>query len=227
MTIREHHIPVSRTARYCTTGGTGAPVREVWFVCHGYAQLAARFIRHFEPVAGAHRLIVAPEALSRFYVERAGQSHAHVPVGASWMTREDRLSEIDDYVEYLDALYAAIFQQVSRADATVLVLGFSQGVATAARWVSRGAVHADQLVLWGGLLPADLEYHAAVHRLRETTVTVVVGDDDHHVRASDMAAQAEQLAAHDIFPQSLSYPGGHRLDPNVLRGLAAGMPTRS
>jgi len=227
MTIREHHIPVSRTARYCTTGGTGAPVREVWFVCHGYAQLAARFIRHFEPVAGAHRLIVAPEALSRFYVERPGQSHAHVPVGASWMTREDRLSEIDDYVEYLDALYAAVFQEVPRAGATVLVLGFSQGVATAARWVSRGAVHADQLVLWGGLLPHDLDYGAAAPHLRETTVTVVAGDDDQHVSPSDMATQAERLAAHDIFPQLLSFPGAHRLDASVLRELAAGMPTRS
>lgn len=223
MTIREHHIPVSRTARYCTTGGTGAPVREVWFVCHGYAQMAARFIRHFEPVAGAHRLIVAPEALSRFYVERPGQSHAHVPVGASWMTREDRLSEIDDYVEYLDALYAAVFQEVPRAGATVLVLGFSQGVATAMRWLSRGSLHAERLVLWGGLPPADLDYAAAAPVLRELELTFVVGDRDEHVAGTDVVAASERLERHGVALRVLHHPGGHRLDADVLLGLAEGV----
>ena len=220
MAIHEHHIPVSRTARYCTAGGAGPALREVWFVCHGYAQLASRFIRHFEPVAAAHRLIVAPEALSRFYVERPGQPHSHVPVGASWMTREDRLSEIDDYVEYLDAVHAEIFREVPRADVSVLVLGFSQGVATAARWLSRGAARAERLVLWGGLLPQDLDYAAAASGLRDAEMTLVVGDHDEHIGSADLAAQSERLEHHGIVPRIVRYGGGHHLDGGVLLGLA-------
>jgi len=98
---REHHLPVSRTARYFTIGEPDASLTELWFVCHGYGQLAGRFVRHFESIDAPHRMIVAPEALSRFYVEVAGKTHADTHVGASWMTREDRLSDIEDYVEYL------------------------------------------------------------------------------------------------------------------------------
>ena len=49
---REHHLPVSRTARYFTIGDRTQALRELWFVCHGYGQLAGRFIRHFESIAG-------------------------------------------------------------------------------------------------------------------------------------------------------------------------------
>ncbi len=100
----EHHITVARTARYFTIGDPAAT--EIWFVCHGYGQLAARFLKRFEPITEGARLVVAPEGLSRFYVgsgERRDQ-----PVGATWMTREDRLHEIADYVKYLDAVYADV-----------------------------------------------------------------------------------------------------------------------
>src|SRR3546814_5982443 len=101
--IDEHSITVPRTARYYTMGEPQDQPRELWYVCHGYAQLGSRFIRRFAPLDDGTRLIVAPEALSRFYLEVKGRTHAESPVGASWMTREDRLSEIDDYVAYLDA----------------------------------------------------------------------------------------------------------------------------
>src|ERR1051325_10016453 len=52
------------------------------------------------------RRLVAPEGLSRFYLsERATERR----VGASWMTREDRLAEIADYLGYLDAVYDDVF----------------------------------------------------------------------------------------------------------------------
>ena len=153
---REHHLPVSRTARYYTTGEPHAGVRELWFVCHGYGQLAGRFIRHFEAIATPERLIVAPEALSRFYVEVQGKTHADTHVGASWMTREDRLSDIEDYVEYLDALHAHIWSALGGALPVFTAFGFSQGVATVARWLERTKVHVDRALFWGNAIPGDI-----------------------------------------------------------------------
>ena len=94
---REHHLAVNRTARYHTLGEPSAALRQVWFVLHGHAQLSAFFIRHFAVLDDGTRLIVAPEALDRFYVDRttftgAGQAR----VAATWMTKEDRLAEIAD-----------------------------------------------------------------------------------------------------------------------------------
>ncbi len=67
--ITPHSLVVPRTARYYTLGPTHGFPRELWFVCHGYGQLAERFLRQFAPLDDGTRLIVAPEALSRFYLD--------------------------------------------------------------------------------------------------------------------------------------------------------------
>src|SRR5690606_29110285 len=114
-TMREQHTTVPRTARYYTLGRAGPELGQVWFVCHGYGQLAARFIRRFRGLDNGRRLIVAPEALSRFYVGDHGGPHGpESRVGATWMTREDRLREIDDYVRYLDLLHDHVMAGADR-----------------------------------------------------------------------------------------------------------------
>jgi predicted esterase len=217
--IREHHIPVSRTARYCTLGDPLGQPRELWYVCHGYGQLAARFLRRFISLNDGNHLIVAPEALSRFYLERPGRTHAHSPVGACWMTREDRLSEIDDYIGFLDALHKQLVQSLSSAATRITVLGFSQGVATACRWVARGSVHADRLILWGGLVPPDLDLDAHADVFRALELSVVAGDSDPHVGVSSLTAQQARLAQHGINPRHVSYAGGHEITGEALASV--------
>lgn len=214
--MREHHIPVARTARYYTLGDPLGEPRELWYVCHGYGQLAARFLRRFVPLDDGSRLIVAPEALSRFYIERPGRTHAHSPVGASWMTREDRLSEIDDYIRFLDALHAQLLQPLSHARPRIIVLGFSQGVATACRWVTGGTVRADRLVLWGGLIPPDLELGAHAETFRGLELISVAGESDPHVPSSALADQRARLASHGLAARELSYAGGHEIQGELL-----------
>jgi predicted esterase len=217
--IREHHIPVSRTARYCTLGDPLGQPRELWYVCHGYGQLAARFLRRFTSLNNGARLVVAPEALSRFYLERPGRSHAHSPVGASWMTREDRLSEIDDYIRFLDALHAQITRPLVSPPARTVVLGFSQGVATACRWVARGSVRADRLVLWGSLVPPDLDLDANAEVFRALELVIVAGDSDPHLPPSSLIEQHTRLARFGINPRHVTYPGGHDISGEALASL--------
>lgn len=103
MAITEHHIQTTRTARYYSLGSFDDDITELWFVLHGYSQRAEDFIANFIPIIREGMLIVAPEALSRFYSRGfAGE------VAASWMTREDRMHEIADYILYLDTLFAEI-----------------------------------------------------------------------------------------------------------------------
>ena len=220
--MREHHLTVTKTARYFTLGEVHETLRQVWFVCHGYGQLAARFLRHFEVLDDGHRLIVAPEALSRFYVETGvGTSHADVPVGATWMTREDRLSEIADYVSYLDALYAQIFQDVLRERVEVYVLGFSQGAATVCRWVGAAGCKVDVLVLWGGLIPPDIELPTVAPVFRQLRLTTVAGERDTMVTREHIDKQEERLSELGIPHRLVTFDGGHHLDRTVLAGLAA------
>ena len=66
MLFRSRHIEVTRTARYWILGEELPSPSEVWFVLHGYRQLARRFLRRFERLADGTRAVVAPEAIARF-----------------------------------------------------------------------------------------------------------------------------------------------------------------
>ena len=217
MESREHHIKIQRTARYLTLGQQHEKVEQVWFVCHGYGQLAHEFLQYFEGLDNGSRLIIAPEGLSRYY-----RDDTHRGVGASWMTREDRLNEIEDYVAYLEALYTHIFERVDRDSVEVFVLGFSQGVATAARWIAHGTVHAEHLVLWAHLVPEEFRSREGFRRLRAIELTLVCGTRDKLVTPAHLAEQRERLEAHGVNARELSFKGGHRLDRETLLAIATG-----
>ena len=215
-TMNRHHITVPKSARYATLGEPHADIKQVWFVCHGYGQLGPRFIRHFACLNNGERLIVAPEGLSRYYVD-----HATGKIGASWMTREDRQSDIDDYVRYLDLLHDKVFEAVDRSAVGVFVLGFSQGAATVCRWVAYGNPVADHLILWGGMVPPDLDLTADADPLRHTNVSLVLGDHDEFANPSAVTREEARLKENNIHYEFVWFDGGHHLDDVVLLRLAA------
>ena len=214
--MQEHHLTVPCTARYFTLGAPSSETRQVWFVCHGYGQLAGRFLAEFAVLEEPRRYLVAPEGLSRYYV-----NHLRREVGASWMTSEDRLVAIANYVRYLDALYEHVFATVRRTQVTVTVLGFSQGAATVARWISHGRAIADRLVLWGELLPPDLDLDSAWGKLEDARLTFVAGRDDTYVDETRLTDSEALLLDRDIPYEIVRYDGGHSIDRAVLQSLAA------
>ena len=98
--MKEQTIETKKTARYYTLGTLSENTKTVWFVCHGYGQLANYFLRNFKLLENEKTFVISPEGFHRYYLN--GFSGR---VGASWMTKEDRLNDIADYVAYLDQLY--------------------------------------------------------------------------------------------------------------------------
>ncbi len=203
------HLSVPRTARYYTLGEPQGDWDELWFVLHGYGQLAGRFLGEFERVALPGRLIVAPEGLSRFYLRGdAGR------VGASWMTRDDREAEVGDQVSYLDALYAHL--TAGRGDARVGLFGFSQGAATAMRWAVLGRARASRVILWSGGVPPDLDQPAARRALEGARVELVVGEADRSFTEARVEEELARLRALVGEPGLSRFAGGHRIDADLL-----------
>ena len=213
--MSEHFITVARTARYYSLGAV--PAREIWFACHGYAQLARYYIKQFQPLDDGSRLIVAPEALNRYYLENAPGVHGpDARIGATWMTREDREHEIEDYIAYLDALYDAV---VGDDVATrIIALGFSQGTATVSRWVARGRARIDHVVLWGGSLAPELNAEPAL--LRGASLTIAIGAADAQITPARVDAEDRRLRDAGVDYRLHRYAGGHRIEPDALRELA-------
>jgi predicted esterase len=215
----EHHLTVPRTARYYALGTAGPETRSVWIACHGYGHLAGEFVTGLRAVATPDRLIIAPEALNRYYHDTRPGASATSAVGATWMTREDRRSEIADQITYLDALYATLFRDVAREAVRVTVLGFSQGAATVSRWLAHSTVRVDRVICWAGAIPDDVSL-AADSALARAVLVMVVGSRDQYATAARIAAQEAALNEAGKSFTRFEFDGGHRLDDTVLQDLA-------
>ncbi len=207
--MEERFIRVPRTARYHVLGNVKTAKR-LWFVLHGYGQLARYFLNKFEGIE-KDLIVVAPEGLSRFYLDAA-----HQRVGATWMTREDREHEIADQIEFLDSLASSVKLNVA-PDVKTGVLGFSQGVATACRWAVSGRTGLDRMVLWSGSFPPEIDQHIMRARLSRTHVDVIHGTKDALVPRAIAEQTVTRLSAAQVAHTLHQFEGGHDLEPVLLK----------
>lgn len=111
---------------------------------HGYAELADANLAELEKIPGVERWSVAAiQALHPFYT-RSGQ------VVANWMTRLDRELAIGDNLAYVGKVLDAL-----PAPEHLVFLGFSQGVAMAARAAAH--IRCAGLILLGGDIPPEIK----------------------------------------------------------------------
>jgi predicted esterase len=211
-----HELNFSCNARYFKLGTLDANTRQIWFVLHGYGQLAQYFIRKFRSLEGHGVCVIAPEGLSRFYLEdvNARAQSGNNRVGATWMTRENRLMDIQNYLQYLNTLYS---QEVPVGkNVPVTVLGFSQGAATATRWVIDGKIDFSRLILWAGIFPPDIDFEAGKAILSGKTTALVYGTADPFLQDSRFAEHKMLAEKLGVDPAAHTFNGGHDLDENTL-----------
>jgi predicted esterase len=214
--MTEHHLTITRTARYYQLGRLSAHTKQVWFVCHGYGQLAEYFSRHFAFLieADPDTVVIAPEGLSRFYLTGNGGR-----VGASWMTSHDRLHEINDHVNFLNQVAKSVLAECS-AHVRITVLGFSQGTATVCRWLTRAHFRPTHLILWAGSFPEDIDPVLAEYLLHDLALTVVVGTADEYVSLPLQTEYLERLTGLGAKPKLVTFAGKHELNRSVLEAIA-------
>jgi predicted esterase len=136
------------------------------------------------------------------------------------MTRDDRENEIRDYVGYLDTLLATLRARLTGRP-RVIVVGFSQGAATGARWVSQGNAVVDHLVLWGGTVPPEIDLAGGPSVFRDVPVTLVAGTRDQYITPELAARENERLEKAGITHQLIAFEGGHVISRSALRKVAA------
>lgn len=220
-TLRTESISTWRTALVASLGPEpGAGARELWYILHGQAMRAAQILEMAAALDDGTRLLVAPEALNRHYVGPAVSRDA--PIGATWMTRAERESEMRDYVAYFETLHARMRERFGGATAPVTILGFSQGGAAAVRWVAGGTIRPKHLVVWESSLPPEVDWRALMARQPGLRVTYVCGTRDKFITPKVLDAQHAILHEAGVPFEAVSFEGGHRLDDETLRGLASG-----
>lgn len=144
------HFQSKKHFRYLFQKGNSSIAQEKLLVAlHGYGQLIPYFAKKFEGLE-EHTSLLFPEGMHRFYLN--GTSGR---VGASWMTREDRLIDIEDNLGWLTELLDYIKSQHNFKEITLL--GFSQGGATAARLYFKQPSYFQRLIMWASVFPPDIE----------------------------------------------------------------------
>lgn len=214
----EHHLIVQRTARYYVLGELSEQTTDLWFVLHGYGQLAQYFIRRFDVVQNQKTVVVAPEGLSRLYL-----NGEYSKIGASWITREDRDYEIQDYVAYLNKLYDTVMAARPAESAQPLritLFGFSQGAATVCRWLNNGHIHADRLILWAGFFPKGIADVIDPAKLADVETIYVYGRQDEYIeQLPDVAGYISGMQTELPTLRIVPFEGKHVVEREVLTGV--------
>lgn len=217
--MNQSEITFPCKARYFKTGEINQHTNQIWFVLHGYGQLAQYFIRKFQRLREHNICVIAPEALSRFYLEDvlSRSQSGNNRVGATWMTKENRVMDIENYLHYLDAV--ALHELKEFKELPVTVLGFSQGAATASRWILNGNILPKRLILWAGIFPHDMDVKSGKEILKTIKTTVVYGEVDPFLNDDRFAEMNLLTNKLNIKPDVYSYVGGHEIHEETLLKL--------
>jgi predicted esterase len=175
-------------------------------VLHGYGQLTTFFSRKLQDMDGSGFDIILPEALNRFYLEgSAGR------VGASWMTKEEREQDIQDNHRYLENILKSYSSQYKK----MVLMGFSQGGATAARFYSENKTKLNGLILWSSVFPPDIDSLKSVFTKQKDFF--VLGNDDPYFKYEK---QKEVLTLHqELGFETITFEGKHDLNSLVLQSI--------
>lgn len=212
--MQSHQIQVQKTAHYYTYGSLNSKTKAIFFVFHGYGQLASKIIHKFDNFEEEEVFVVAPEGLSRFYF--GGFTGK---VGASWMTKADREQEIEDYCRYIQQVYDGYVNDFPEA-ARIHLLGFSQGGVTATRFLLlQKPQNIFSLILWGSDIPPDLDYKKNKAFLDAIQLHWIYGKQDQFLTEDRIVQLKKRFEQFGLAPKITTFEGKHEIDRPTLTSL--------
>ena len=210
--INSKSFEVKQTARWFHLGQQPSDCGKILIALHGYGQHPAYMMESLKPLLDSieNLCIVAPEGLSRFYIKGTDGR-----VGASWMTRDDRVQDIKDNIYYLNSWWDSI---EVKSETEIILLGFSQGVATAGRWLADG-FGSDKVIFHSGSIPAEWQDDAPSFNTRINKWTILRGDSDNIYPEETHKATATLFERLSLNFESLSFDGSHKMTAQHLKDL--------
>jgi predicted esterase len=197
----EKQISYTHNNSYSTLNTISSSTKNIWLVFHGMGYLSRYFMRYFKKLNPEENFIIAPQAPSKYY---HGSNFKHV--GASWLTKDNTLIETANILAYVDAVF-----NTEKPDELprFIVLGYSQGVSIATRWLSSRKIQCDEIVLHSGGIPEELRPIDFEYLDPKTKVTYIYGNKDQYI--TEARKTEEELKGNRLF--------GNRLQIRVFNGI--------
>lgn len=209
------YLPIEKQARIYLSQKPHQNIKKCWICFHGYGMLGQYFLPKFESLFQEDTLVIVPEALSRFYLDPQYEK-----VGASWMTKDDRLLDIQEQHLYLNKVYKELVGTLTKLE-EFNVLGFSQGVSTAWRWIQQQKITVNHLVIWAGSIPLE-----PLHSFYVENLWLVYALDDPYAQWVNPQTIKDWLDKQSIDYELLLFQGGHTIPKEVLEDLIIRMKGR-
>ncbi len=213
MTSKEKSVAYTITNSYSTLNKLTERTKRVWMVFHGLGHLSTYFIRYFNELPANENYIIAPQAQSKYYLN---ESYTHV--GASWLTKNNTEEGITNVLHYIDSVFK---NEKVPEHCELIVLGFSQGVSIAARWVAKRKIKCNHLVLYAGSLPKELNQTDFSHlQSDKTKVTYIMGNKDPYLNPERKNLEVNKIEG--IFQgkaKEIIYEGGHEVKKEIINSL--------
>lgn len=204
-------VIISTEKKYLVKGNIENP-KAIFVVFHGYGQLVEYFSRKFIGLEKDYKLIF-PQALSKFYINNLFDK-----VGASWLTKEDKETEMENNYKYLDEIWKIEFER----NLPVKVLGFSQGVSVSVRWLAKNKINFNQLILWAGTFPKDVGYDSFAYlKKSDCAIDFTTGIQDPLYTKERVSTELEKIVKYfssDVI-NFHSFDGRHEIDEDLLLKL--------
>lgn len=133
------------------------------------------------------------------------------------MTKEERDTDIEDYVGYLNTLYQSLKDEIGGLP--VHLLGFSQGGPTACRWLAASNIDFKSLWLYATVFPNDFDFVINQDRLEQMNLAMAFGDSDQFANEKTISEKMMWLKSKGLEPRMERFVGGHVILPEVLLRL--------
>lgn len=211
--MKEKQVTYTTSNTYTTLNTYSSKTKNVWLVFHGMGYLSKYFSRYFKELKAEENFIVIPQAPSKFYL---GTAYKHV--GANWLTKENTVEDTKNVLTYIDAVWN---KEQPESLPRFIVLGYSQGVSIAMRWLASRKIQCDTLVLHSGGIPKELDSENFQYLTKDTTVTYLYGDKDEYI--TEAKKTEETLKGKSIFGKQLDiqeFEGVHEVNTTFIRSLA-------
>lgn len=211
--LSEKKVTYTTSNTYTTVNSYSAKTKNVWLVFHGLGYLSRYFAKYFAALKAEENFIIIPQAPSKHYL---GTAFKHV--GASWLTKENTVAETANVLAYVDAVVAA---EMPKNPVNFIILGYSQGVSIATRWMASRKVACKHLVLHSGGIPVELVPSDFDYLSEATQVTYLYGTKDQYI--TEARKTEEQLKGNKLFGnrlQLLQFEGIHEVHMPFLKNLS-------
>lgn len=213
MNSQEKQISYQTINSYTTLNELTVATKNVWFVCHGMGYLSKYFVNYFKELNTTENYIIAPQAQSKYYIP---SKYKHV--GASWLTKENTLIETENVMRYFDAV---LMNESFPKEKNRIVLGYSQGVSVALRYIAKSHMQCSHIVLMSGGIPKELIVSDFMFLNPDTKVSLIYGDNDEYLDEDRILQEKNrvfELFGH-LTLNVIQFKGNHEVRKELIHNL--------